>query len=88
MLLCDADSKLLLWNGTTCGNIKNHLKSSGREKILYSGPFLSGSELFTRNPQPCEEVPGANMVTSFVSDLDEEIRTAEETDENILSLEK
>ena len=26
------------------------------------------------------------MVTSFVSDLDEEIRTAEETDENILSL--
>ena len=64
-------------------NPENRLEE---KKSYIQGLFFSGSELFTRNPQPCEEVPGANMVTSFVSDLDEEIRTAEETDENILSL--
>ena len=87
MLLCDADSKLLLWNGRPVEILRTNPENRLEEKKSYiQGLFFSGSELFTRNPQPCEEVPGANMVTSFVSDLDEEIRTAEETDENILSL--
>ena len=85
MLLCDADSKLLLWNGRPVEILRTNPENRLEEKKSYiQGLFFSGSE--TRNPQPCEEVPGANMVTSFVSDLDEEIRTAEETDENILSL--
>lgn len=41
MLLCDADSKLLLWNGRPVEILRtNPRKSSGREKILYSGSFL------------------------------------------------
>ena len=41
MLLCDADSKLLLWNGRPVEILRtNPEKSSGREKILYSGSFL------------------------------------------------
>ena len=85
--LCDADSKLLLWNGRPVEILRTNPENRLEEKKSYiQGLFFSGSELFTRNPQPCEEVPRANMVMSFVSDLDEEIRTAEETDENILSL--
>ncbi len=59
MLLCDADSKLLLWNGRPVEILRTNPENRLEEKKSYiQGLFFSGSELFTRNPQPCEEVPG------------------------------
>ena len=41
MLLCDADSKLLLWNGRPVEILRTNPQIRlEREKILYSGSFL------------------------------------------------
>lgn len=89
MLLLDADSKLLLWNGRPVEMVRINPENRLEEKKSYMQElFFNGSSLFTRNPQLCEE--GTDINTS--SDLEEKVEIADEaenaekTDENIVSL--
>lgn len=87
MLLFDVDSKLLLWNGRPVEILRTNPENRLEKKKSYiQGLFFSGNELFTRNPQPYEEVPETNMVTSSVSDLEEKVEITEEAKEDIVSL--
>lgn len=48
MLLCDTDSKLLLWNGRPVEILRTNPENRLEEKKSYiQGLFFSGSELFT-----------------------------------------